>query len=67
MNIWGRKRRIKEATDEALKAKIEASIDLAAAQETRREVKENSKVLRNINQTNHFSESLTHAFRGRLT
>ena len=63
--IWGRRKRVQAEANEALAAKIEADIELAAAHETKREVTEHSEKLREINRQNHFSEGLTRSFRGR--
>lgn len=48
---------------EALAAKIQAEVDDKAANETLREVSEQTGQLRTIYARNHFSESLTKAFR----
>lgn len=65
--IWNRKRKKQAELDakEALAAKIQADIDLSAAYQTKREVGEQTKRLRQINSENHFSEGLHRSFRGR--
>lgn len=65
MSIWGRKRKLQDEAREALAAKIQAGVDHAAAEQARREIGEQSRRLREINQTNHFSEGLTKAFRSK--
>lgn len=49
----------------ALAAKIEASVEHKAAMDRFAEASAQSKTLEKINQRNHFSESLTNAFRER--
>lgn len=63
--IWGRRKKAQAEADEALAAKIEADIELAAAHETKRAVAQHSERLREINRQNHFSEGLTRSFRGK--
>ena len=52
-------------TAEALAAKIEASVERRAAQDRYVEATAQSERLEQINHRNHFSESLTKAFRER--
>lgn len=63
--IWGRRKKAQAEANEALAAKIEADIQLAAAHETKREVAQHAEKLREINRQNHFSEGLTRSFRGK--
>lgn len=65
MSLWKRRRQVEAEALEAKAAKIEADIELSAAKQTQREVSKQSETLREINRTNHFSEGLTKAFRGR--
>lgn len=65
MIFWKRRTQAKNDADDALAAKIQADIDLAAVKQTRREVAEQSNKIRAINQQNHFSEGLQRSFRGR--
>lgn len=65
MTFWKRKHQAQREADEALAAKIDADIQLSIAHETRREVSQQADKLRQINQTNHFSEGLTKAFRSK--
>ena len=52
-------------TNEALAAKIEASVEHKAALDRYAEAKDQSAKLEQINIRNHFSENLTRAFRER--
>lgn len=64
--IWPfnkRKRRFCPDEAEAKAAKIAAEIDLDAARKKHYEVSQQTAQLRQINHRNHFSESLTKAFR----
>jgi len=64
--IWPfrkRKHRYCPEEAEAKAAKIEAEIDLDAARKKHYEVSRQTAQLRQINRRNHFSESLTRAFR----
>ena len=63
--MWHRKKQAQAAAREAMAAKIQASVDLAAAQATRKEVAEQADRLREINKKNHFSEGLSKSFQGR--
>lgn len=65
MKIWKRRQQVEAEAREAKAAKIEADIELSAAKQTQREVAIQAETLREINRTNHFSEGLTKAFRGR--
>lgn len=64
--MWPFKRRNRQPCDEALAAKaakIEAEIELDTARKKYREVTNQTAELKAINHRNHFSESLTRAFR----
>lgn len=61
----GRRKKAQLEADEALAAKIESQIELAAARQTHREVQQQSALIREINNRNHFSEGLQRSFRGR--
>lgn len=65
--IFPRKRRRQADREalEALAAKIQAGVELAAAKEVRREVGAQSERIREINAANHFSEGLHRSFRSR--
>jgi len=65
MTWWRRRRQAEVEAKEALAAKIAASVELAAARQTKSEVKEQSDTLREINRRNHFSEGLARAMRGK--
>lgn len=65
MSLWKRRQQVEAEAREAMAAKIEADIELSAVKQTQREVSKQSETLREINRTNHFSEGLTKAFRGR--
>lgn len=64
--IWPFNRKKREPCDEMLEAqaaKIEAQLDLNVAKQKYQDVSEQTGQLRLINKRNHFSESLTRAFR----
>ena len=65
--MWFRKRKATAQAEshEALAAKIQADIDQKVARDRLAEVSKQAEELIRINQTNHFSEGLTKAFRGR--
>ncbi|ALQ30128.1 hypothetical protein AA310_12175 [Arthrobacter sp. YC-RL1] len=65
MSFWKRHKQAGQDADEALAAKIEADIELAAVRAQQREVAKQSEQLRQINKQNHFSEGLQRSFRGR--
>ncbi|KUM31564.1 hypothetical protein AQ436_00030 [Arthrobacter sp. EpRS66] len=65
MSFWKRHKRAGKDVEEALAAKIEADIELAAVRATRREVAKQSEQLREINKQNHFSEGLSRSFRSK--
>lgn len=62
--MWPFKKQVDHAEMIAAKAaKIEAQLDLDTAKQKYQEVSEQTDQLRLINKRNHFSESLTRAFR----
>lgn len=66
--IWPFRRRSAAAAEEetltAKKAKLEARLELHKARAKLHEVSQQTAQIEDINETNHFSESLTHAFGG---
>ena len=65
--FWKRRRHVEEEALEAKAAKIDADIQLSAANQTRRDVEQQTNKLRRINAENHFSEALHKSFRGGRT
>lgn len=63
MSFWKRYKQAGRDADEALAAKIQAELDLKEAKKIQRQVAAQSELVREINRQNHFSESMTTAFR----